>query len=462
MTNRQAASVEDAFERALGSILARVSVFKGRIAVAYSGGLDSAVLLHLAQRYTAALGLELFAFHVHHGLSPNADSWLAHCEAQCAATGIRFDAQRVVLQAAQRDGIEQAARAGRYAALGELCRRYDAALLLTAHHQDDQAETVLLQLLRGAGLPGLSGMAVVGEAHALLGAPLPVLARPLLEVWRAELEVFASRHGIRYVEDESNDDVRYARNALRHKVMPVLEAGFPGYQERVARTARHAQSAQQLLDEIAALDWQTCGTDDRIDMRRFQTLSEARQDNLLRHWFTLHRMRMPSTAWLAEMRAQLLNAREDAQVCVIHPDCEVHRHRGQAFLVPRMPATDSHDAGQSFRWQGEPHIAFAELGGTLHFDPAQEGIAAAWLVQQRLEIRRRQGGEKLKLAPGRPTRSLKQHYQSLDIPAWERPHLPVVFAGGRLIYAAGIGINRGGLPEQQGEQVRLRWERDNI
>jgi len=420
------------------------------------------VLLQLAHRHAAAHGLELFAFHVHHGLSPNADSWLAHCESQCAASGIRFDARRVVLQAAQRDGTEQAARAGRYAALGELCRQYDVALLLTAHHQDDQAETVLLQLLRGAGLPGLSGMSPVGEAPALLGAPLPVLARPLLETRRAELEAFASHRGIRYIEDESNDDLRYARNALRHKLMPVLESGFPGYQERIARAAQHAQSAQQLLDELAAMDWQTCGAGDRIEMAHFQALSEARQDNLLRHWFSLHRMRMPSTAWLAEMRAQLLHAREDAQVCVIHPDCEVHRHRGQAFLVPRLPAVDVQGVGRSFRWQGEPHIAFPELGGTLHFEPAHGGLGADWLAQQPLEIRRRQGGEKLKLAPGRPTRSLKQHYQSLDIPAWERPHLPVVLAGGRLIFAAGIGINHKEMPEQQGQQVRLRWERDAV
>ena len=462
MTDRQSASVEDAFERALGDILARVSAFKGRMAVAYSGGLDSAALLHLTCGYARTHGFELFAFHVHHGLSKNADSWQAHCERECAALSIRFEARRVILTETERDGVEQAARSRRYAALGELCRLHDVPLLLTAHHQDDQAETVLLQLLRGSGLPGLSGMALVNDASSLLGGALPVLGRPLLGVMRVELEGLVSRQGIAYIEDESNEDIRYARNALRHKIAPVLGAHFSGYQERLARTAMHVQAAQRLLNELGALDWQACGAGERINMERFRGLSDDRQDNLLRYWFSLHRMRMPSTAWLAEMRTQLLHAREDAQVCVILPDCEVRRHRHQAFLIPRMPPPSAGSATRAFRWQGERHIPFPEFGGVLYFDSATEGLASSWLVQQALEIRWRQGGEKLKLAPRRPTRSLKHHYQALDIPAWERQRLPVVLAGGGLIFAAGIGMNWAGIPENRGGLIRLRWERDII
>ena len=459
MTDWQSASVEDAFERALGDILARVSAFKGRVAVAYSGGLDSAALLHLTCGYARAHGLELFAFHVHHGLSKNADSWLIHCERECAVLGIRFDARCVALAATGRDGVEQAARTARYAALGELCRLHDVPLLLTAHHQDDQAETVLLQLLRGAGLPGLSGMALVNDAPSLLGGVVPVLGRPLLGVVRVELEGFVSRQGITYIEDESNEDIRYARNALRHKIAPVLGVHFSGYQERLARTAKHVQAAQRLLNELGALDWQTCGTGGRINMTRFRALSDDRQDNLLRYWFSLHCMRMPSTAWLVEMRTQLLHAREDAQVCVILPDCEVRRHRDQAFLIPRMPPPSVGNTTRAFRWQGEQHIPFPEFGGVLYFDSATEGLDPGWLTQQALEIRWRQGGEKLKLAPGRPTRSLKHHYQALDIPVWERQRLPLVLAGGGLIFAAGIGMNWAGMPETRGSLIGLRWEK---
>lgn len=458
MTHRQAASLEDAFERALGAILARVSASEGQIAVAYSGGLDSAALLHLSSGYARAQGLELVAFHIHHGLSANADHWLAHCERECSALGVRFEARFIQVEAMKRDGVEQAARTRRYAALGELCRDHDVRVLLTAHHQDDQAETVLLQLLRGAGLAGLSGMAKMNDASSLLGPSSPALARPLLETTRAEIEEFVARRGIRHVEDESNEDTRYSRNALRHKIAPVLDAHFPSYQRCLARAAEHAQAAQRLLGELAVLDWQTCGSGERIDLVSFKGLGEDRQDNLLRYWFSRHGARMPSTAWLEEAKAQLLGACDDAQVRVVHPDCEIRRHRGKAFLISRQDSAPKGATPQVFHWKGESSIAFKEFGGTLYFDAADEGVNVDWLAAQVLEIRCRQGGERLKLAADRPTRSLKQHYQALDIPAWERQRLPVILAQGRLIWAAGIGMNHGAIPLGQHDLVRLRWE----
>ncbi|WP_420474337.1 tRNA lysidine(34) synthetase TilS [Noviherbaspirillum sp. ST9] len=462
MTYRQAASLEDAFERALGAILARVSASEGPIALAYSGGLDSAALLHLAYGHARGHGLELVAFHVHHGLSENADCWLEHCERECAALGIRFEARRIALEAMKRDGVEQAARTKRYAALGGLCRSHDARVLLTAHHQDDQAETVLLQLLRGAGVAGLSGMATMNDASSLLGTGSPCLARPLLDMSRAELEEFVARRGIAYVSDESNEDIRFSRNALRHKITPVLEAHFPAYQKCIARTAEHAQAAHRLLGELADLDWQACGDGQRIDLAAFRGLGDDRQDNLLRHWFSRRDARMPSTAWLMEAKAQLLGACDDAQVRVVHPDCEIRRHRGKAYLIPRSDSALASAMPRIFSWKGEPSIAFKEFGGSLHFDAAENGVDTAWLAAQSLQIRWRQGGERLKLAAGRPTRSLKQHYQALDTPVWERQRLPVVLAGGKLIFAAGIGMNHVALPGNPSNPVRLRWESDII
>jgi tRNA(Ile)-lysidine synthase len=460
VTNRQAASVEDAFERALGAILARVSASRGRIAVAYSGGLDSAALLHLAIAFCRAHHIELFAFHIHHGLSRNADMWLAHCESECGALGIRFDARRVNVDATEREGIEQAARKQRYAALGELCRLHEVSLLLTAHHQDDQAETVLLQLLRGAGTAGLSGMAPVNTAPDLLGGDLPLLVRPLLDLTRSELEQFVSRRAIRYIEDESNSDVRYSRNALRHNIAPGLAVHFPGYQQRIARAAAHAQSAQRLLDELAAQDLRECGGVECVDVERLARLSDDRQDNLLRHWFACHGVRMPSTAWLAEMRSQLLHAREDAQVRVVHPDCEVRRHRNRVFIIARRDEAGCVAAPKAFRWNGEARIHFPEFGGSLHFESAAIGVPSNWLEGQAMEIRLRQGGEKLKAAPDRPMRSLKHHYQALDIPVWKRQRLPIVWAAGRLVFAAGVGINWKDLPDASGPFLQLHWEND--
>lgn len=462
MSNQLAASLADTFERALGAIRARVSASADSMAVAYSGGRDSSALLHRAHAYASARSVPLFAFHIHHGLSPSADAWAAHCERECARLGIHFDMHRVTLSGVRRDGVEQAARIQRYAALGELCRRHEVPLLLTAHHLDDQAETVLLQLLRGSGVAGLSGMEQSNTAPDLLGDPALVIARPMLGVARVDIEQYVAERGIAYVEDESNTDPRFARNALRHNVMPPLSEYFPGFQRRLARTAGHMGAAQRVLDEVAAQDLDACGDDAGIDLVRLGKLSDARIDNLLRYWLSQNAVRMPSTAWLEQMRDQLMTAREDARVRVIHADGEIHRHRNRIFLAPRMNDASLAAEPVVFRWSGEKQIAFPQFGGRLRFNAAAEGLDASWLGEQELQIRFRSGGESLKLALNRSTRSLKHHYQALGIPAWERRQLPVVFAAGRLIFASGIGLNWNGATMIQGNAVVLSWEKDSM
>lgn len=452
------ASLSHAFGKALAS-LPRAP--HQPIAIAYSGGLDSSVLLHLAS--TTAGEAPLFAFHIHHGLSPNADAWEAHCAAECARLGIAFAARRVTLDE-RKSGTEASARQARYAALGELCREHGVKLLLTAHHLDDQAETVLLQLARGAGPAGLSGMDAHNTAPGLLGSDDIVLARPLLETSRAQLEAYKDEHAIAHIDDESNADPRYARNALRHTVMPALAAAFPGYQERFARSAAHVRSAQRLLTELAEQDLLAGLADDSIAVDHLRALGEDRRNNLLRHWFGVRGIRIPSAAWLAEMIAQLLEARDGAELLVTHPDCEVRRHRGRVYLVPKPKELagaeeDEYDERpvQHFRWNGEASIAFPDYGGTLHFEPAEEGIAADWLRQQQLTISFRRGGERVKLAPNRPTRGLKQHHQSIGTPAWERSRLPVVGIPGRLLFAAGIGMDCHYVATDANFRIVLRW-----
>lgn len=436
----------------------------GRMAVALSGGLDSSALLHLAHAYAQEHGIALHAFHIHHGISANADAWLAHCEAVCAALGVRFEARRVTLQKKEKSGTEAAARKSRYAALGALCREHGVNLLLTAHHQDDQAETVLLQLLRGSGPAGLSGMDAANAAPELLDNPELVMARPLLPASRDDLAAYVAAHGIAYVQDESNDDPRFARNALRHTVMPALAAAFPGFQQRFARSAQHAQSAQRLLTELAQQDLAAVLEGECIAVPKLRELSVDRCTNLLRYWFGTLNLRMPSTAWLAEMLTQLLEARYDAQLLVTHPDCHVRRHRDRLYITPKLAELagtreDQFDLtpGLDFRWNGEAALAFPAYGGVLHVEPAEQGIDAAWLRGQHLTIEFRKGGERLKLAHNRPTRSLKYHYQALDIPAWERTRLPVVSAPARLLYAAGIGMDCHQLGSDGGERVIFRW-----
>ncbi|MBC7514795.1 MAG: tRNA lysidine(34) synthetase TilS [Herminiimonas sp.] len=462
------------FECALEEITARVfNAGEGgasrAIAVAYSGGLDSSVLLHLVQKYVGTRGIALQVFHVHHGLSPHADAWLAHCVATAAALGVGFDMRRVTVHA-DGNGIESAARRERYAALGTMCRAHGTPLLLTAHHEDDQAETVLLQLLRGSGIAGLSGMDSANHAPALLGDATTCMARPMLTIGRATLQEVASQHQIAHVEDPSNSDPRHARNALRAQVMPVLESHFPGFAGRFARTARHAQSAQQLLIELAAQDLAHCtdtpgdadGSALRLDYLR--GISAARSDNLLRYWFGSRGMRMPSTAWLEELRSQLLDAKADAQVLVRHPECDLHRHRNRIVMTPRRPLPDPErdvdEDAVSFVWAGQNKLPFADFGGVLHFAPSEKGVDAAWLRSQTLKLQSRSGGWRLKLAGNRSTRSLKYHYQAPDIPAWERSRLPLVVCGKELVFAAGLGIDCKFLSEHAGPRITLRWQAD--
>ena len=438
-----------------------------RIAIACSGGLDSMVLLRLAHAWCEQAGIALYAFHVHHGLSAHADDWLAHCERSAAALGIGFDGRRVTI-ANDGSGVEAAARKLRYAALGEMCRAHGVSLLLTAHHLDDQAETVLLQLLRGSGPAGLSGMDADHRAPGLLGSAGLVLARPLLSQSRAALEAYAGEQGLAWVEDESNQDPRYARNALRHQVMPALAANFPGFQARLARGAAHVAAAQRLLDELAAQDLAACQQGDAIDLAVLANLSADRIDNLMRHLFAVRGLALPSTAWLNEMVAQLFSAREDAQLKVTHPGCHIRRHRGKLYLTPQLPdlagMRDPDDIGvldregQAFRWQGEAAIAFPDYGGVLHFEPAGQGFDAAWLRAQTLTIDFRKGGERLKPAANRPSRSLKAHYQALGVPAWERERLPTVSRDLDLLFAAGIGMDCRHWSASGGDLIGLRWE----
>ena len=435
-----------------------------RIAVALSGGLDSSALLHLANAYAQANGVTLHAFHIHHGLSPNADAWLAHCEQQCAALNVPFAARHIQLQDAKKSGTEAAARKARYAALGALCAEHEVELLLTAHHLDDQAETVLLQLLRGSGPAGLSGMDAANTAASLLQNEKLVMARPLLQASRKQLESYVSQHHISHIHDESNDDPRYARNALRHTVMPALEQHFPGFQERFARSAQHAQSATRLLAELAEQDLAAALDGDQLDIAKLRTLSQDRAYNLLRHWFATRGYSMPSTAWLAEMLTQLLEAKYDAQLLVTHPDCYVRRYRDRLHLTPKLAELegsreDQFDdkPGTDFIWNGETELAFPAYGGVLYFEPAEEGLDPDWLRAQKLLIEFRRGGEKLKLAANRPTRPVKYHYQALNIPAWERSRLPVVKNASHLLFAAGIGMDCHHLSAGAG-RVRLRWQ----
>ncbi|MES2071533.1 MAG: tRNA lysidine(34) synthetase TilS [Pseudomonadota bacterium] len=461
------ASLQQQFDTTLESILASNAgqlkkTTSQSIAIAYSGGLDSSVLLRLAQNFCASRGLKLFAFHVHHGISPNADSWSSHCQFEAEKAGICFDVRNVQIDPAAKDGIEASARTERYRALGAMCQAHQVQLILTAHHQNDQAETLLLQLLRGSGVAGLSGMDQYNTAPKLLGTDAVIIARPLLDVTRHSLLEYSTSKAIAYAEDESNADHKYARNALRLQVMPILSEISPGFTERLARSAQHAQSAHRMLLELAQQDLQHCqsGSDGGLDIDKMQGYSDDRIDNLMRYWLSTTGVRMPSTARLAEMRKQLFAARADARITVAHEQLGIHRYENRIYAAPNLPVDSTPPAARDFRWQGEDSMHFPEFHGSLHFERAGYGLEEAWLRQQHLVLRMRQGGERIKLGLNRPTRDIKSHYQSLRIPFWQRQRLPFVCAGKELLFAAGVGLDAAHCIDAQPEAIQLRWETD--
>ena len=454
--NKAVTTVAARFERALEAILARVVVSGGAIAVAYSGGLDSALLLRLLAGHCRHKGRQLFAFHVHHGLSPNADDWLTHCEGDAAALGVAFDSARVTLPDVAELGVEQAARLARYRALGELCKTHGVSLLLTAHHQDDQAETVLLQLFRGAGLRGLSGMAAADDAHALLGAEI-LLGRPLLDCRRSELEQAAAQLGVAHVVDESNADTRYRRNAIRHDVFPLLDRHFPGAASAIARSSRHWQAAQSLLDELAAIDLAHCAEGRALRLERVAALSAERADNLLRHWLGRQGApQPPSEAQLAQLRSQALMSAGEAHPSLQLCGLNLQRRGGLLLALPVAPGLPP-DGEIVLRWHGEQHINVPEWRGTLSFATGCGGIPAERLRQGAIRLLPRTGGERLTPDSRRPSRSLKNLYQEAGVAAQLRPWLPLVYLDDALVFAAGVGSE---VRPASDDGILLGWQTD--
>ncbi|MGA7178713.1 MAG: tRNA lysidine(34) synthetase TilS [Thiobacillaceae bacterium] len=269
-----------------------------RLRLGLSGGLDSIVLLHVLAQLRP--DYKLSALHVHHGLSTQADAWVQFCEQACSHLQVPLKVVRVKIARKTPEGIEAAARTARYGAL--MSPGVDA--VITAHHADDQAETVLFQVLRGGGPRALAAMP---EARQL--ATDLLLVRPLLTCARAELESYARLHGLLWVEDESNTDPRYARNALRHEVMPAIARFIPDYRERLIGSAQRMAEAADLLDELAALDGAEAGLPSSLDGKTLEALPEVRARNLLAYYLRLNGVPLPSPAHLTEMLRQLKEAR---------------------------------------------------------------------------------------------------------------------------------------------------------
>ena len=409
------------------------------ILIGLSGGIDSVVLLHLLHSIAPRFSWRLSALHVHHGISPNANEWAAFCADLCARYGIRLHIERVDI-APLRDehGIEAAARRLRHAAFAE----QDCDFVALAHHADDQAETLLLQLLRGAGVKGAAAMPVLSKAEGpLVRQGRPAIVRPLLKATRAELEAYAQQHDLNWIEDESNADDSYPRNFLRHRVLPLLADRFPAYRETLPRSAGHFAEAAELQDDLAQIDAQGAVADGSLDIAALRKLSAARSRNLLRHFLHTQGAPMPQAVQLASMLSQLLEARGDASVCVAYGGWEVRRYRDRVCVQP-MPGVFDHD--YSVVWKGENELFWPALGENISFRQVMgQGISLAKLRSGKVELRLRSGGESLRPRNGAATRSLKNLLQEHQVPPWQRERLPLLYCGDELVCVLGVAIVAG-------------------
>jgi tRNA(Ile)-lysidine synthase len=403
-----------------------------KLVVAFSGGLDSTVLLHLLADLNKTLAFQLSAHHVHHGLSKNADAWAEFCAETCKKLNVPFKLSHVNFNKNNGLGVEAAAREARYAALLStdsdlICPDF----ICLAHHQDDQAETLLLQLARGAGVKGLAGMGAINGK----------LLRPLLDAPRSALEAYAKQHQLTWVEDESNADTEFDRNFMRHEVLPILEKSYPSIRQTLSRSAQHMAEANMLLDEIAADDLQQCLQKNSLNIQLLQQLSAQRINNTLRWWLVQNGCTLPSQAQLQQIVQQLLYAKSDANIKIsMSTSLILRRFQGSAFLVKNLPKVD---LNFSKDWHGEDEIVLPDTTRLVFSKKLGEGIALRHIEAGILRIQYRKGSETIKPQANRPTRHLNAVLKSAQMPPWQRERLPLIFMHESLVLIPNVAVDAG-------------------
>jgi tRNA(Ile)-lysidine synthase len=399
------------------------------LVVALSGGVDSSVLLAaLASR----LRLRLRAVHINHGIHPNAAKWASHCR----ALGRRFNVKVSVLstRVTRERGVslEAAARDARYALLAAELKPGEC--LLTGHHEDDQLETVLLQLFRGAGLAGLAAM------PAITPFATGWLARPLLSRSRAELEAWARSHDLSWIDDDTNEDESLDRNYLRRQVLPLIRGRWKGVGSAVSRSARHAAEGQRLLDSLARTDVERASSGAALFVPSLRALPPDRRRNALRFWIMQRGVRVPDTSRLDELAGPLIDARPDANPSVTWGDVSAARHADLLVLGAANGHVDT-PADVEWLWISAPRLDLGAEGGTLELKADPHGPIDLDVLPERVTVSRRSGGERLRPRRGGPRRTLKSLLQESHLPIAQRSRLPLVFSGVTLLAVGSLWVD---------------------
>jgi tRNA(Ile)-lysidine synthase len=416
-----------------------------KLCAAYSGGLDSTVLLYALAQLREALGLDIRAVHIDHQLQQTSADWATQCQRTAARLAVPFTCLRVDV-ARSDEGLEAAARKARYEAFrGEL---EPQEALLTAHHADDQLETMLLALMRGAGVRGVRGMpAVQPFARGWL-------VRPLLDFTRGDLERWAREQQLTWIDDPTNFSASMDRNYVRHRVAPTLAERWPSAALNAGRSAKHIGEASILLDDLAAIDAELAIVEGCLDLTRWRALTSARRRNLLRYWLRSHGVRAPSSRKLAGIERDVLVAERDRSLRIALEGRELRRHRELVYCMPLLPRASSHE---SVEWPLPSTARLAPGLGALEIQRTDgRGLAAAKLASP-LRISCRRGGELLKVAHNRPHRSLKKLLQEANVLPWWRARLPFIYSGEDLVAVGDLWVNAEFLAAADEEGFAILW-----
>lgn len=453
---------------------------KPHFLLALSGGVDSVVLLHILSQLKTRLQFSLTAMHVHHGLSPNADDWLQSCERLCLTLNIPFNSEKVQVSLDSGLGIEAAAREARYYALERVRKHLSINAILTAHHMQDQSETLLLQLMRGSGVKGLCAMSQWDATRKLL--------RPMLAISKADLLQYAAEHQLTWVEDESNADISYDRNFMRQNVMPVMRERYPQMDIALFRSASHLAEAQTLLDTLATQDLNLCDIREEwlgqsLDISKLHALGDVRAKNLLRGWFQQLNLRMPNTEQLNDYWQQLSSVKPHRYLHLpLHGQTQdhkayLHHYQQRLYCVGKPSALPSAplvwQGGQSQLW-GDWQVHFKVTKGR-GIALARLGVSPAAITLNKrygqplplpsniqLLLMPRSGGEMLQPDIKRPRRELKVIFQMSSVPPWQRAYYPVVqiktsqaFDSTSLVALAGLSVEHTWRPGRNAYGVEI-------
>lgn len=418
--------------------------------LAFSGGVDSCVLLHLLSELRSQLPYPLRAIHVHHGLQPGADTWQKHCEQVCAEYDIPLDTLTLELTPQKGQSLEALAREARYQALSQQLNPGD--LLLTAQHQDDQAETLLLQLLRGSGPAGLAAMPMIAEFGS------GWLARPLLQESRESIECYAMAAGLRWQEDPSNQDQRFDRNFIRHQVMPLLQTRWPAAAVTLARAARFSGEMLSLAQEEMELELARvrCAETGRLSISELKAMSSIRVRHLLRHWIASSGAPLPNSKKLMRIEHESIHGRSDSTPLVAWRGWEVRRYRDDLILAPSRLAQP---LPTHIPWLEKQQLQLPDGMGSLIASSAEGGLANHHWQSADIEVRFRRGGERCRPVGQEHHRPLKKLFQEWGVPPWDRDRIPLVYLNGDLATIPGRIVCHQFAAAKGEEGIHVHWQR---